>query len=55
MSAPEIDPTQATSESLKRGVFVGISAAATLAAITSWFSTRLPGWARVYLTGLMPL
>jgi carboxymethylenebutenolidase len=32
MGAPEIDPTQATSESLKRGVFVGISAAATLAA-----------------------
>jgi carboxymethylenebutenolidase len=32
MSAPEIDPTQATSESLKRGVFVGISAAATLVA-----------------------
>jgi carboxymethylenebutenolidase len=31
MSAPEIDPTEATSESLKRGVFVGISAAALAA------------------------
>lgn len=32
MSAAEIDPTQATSERLKRRAFVGISAAATLAA-----------------------
>lgn len=34
MTAPEVDPTQATSERLKRRVFVGLSAAATLAVST---------------------
>ncbi|MBV8531521.1 MAG: dienelactone hydrolase family protein [Candidatus Eremiobacteraeota bacterium] len=42
MIAPEIDPTQAPAESFNRRVFVGITAAATLAASTNAASAQEP-------------